>query len=277
VPWRVGDLTSIQGFDLSGGKQNAPTLIMKAGRNLQVTDAGTNAVVLASELQFAPANLRIGDTVVVQSADGSITKLLRVVGFFDSSTPTGNTNFANMLADSQIVQQLGGSQTLEVFSLKVDADHVPALRKSLLQAAPSAIILSVVDVDTFVNQLLNNLVIMLTTIASLAMVAGLIIIANAVALGMLERRLDNVAYSLGFASSRAQARKFVRHGHVLVANRHAEAIQVDPQMLPPPGPARTRLWRRPNKPFWAGVQHHCRGAPKSCSGFARCSRRIAAR
>jgi len=32
----------------------------------------------------------------------------------------------------------------------------------------------------------------------------------------LERRLDNVAYSLGFASSRAQARQFVRHGHVHV-------------------------------------------------------------
>ena len=33
---------------------------------------------------------------------------------------------------------------------------------------------------------------------------------------MLERRLDNVVYSLGFAASRAQARQFVRHGHVLV-------------------------------------------------------------
>ena len=33
---------------------------------------------------------------------------------------------------------------------------------------------------------------------------------------LLERRLDNVVYSLGFASSRGQARQFVRHGHVLV-------------------------------------------------------------
>jgi len=33
---------------------------------------------------------------------------------------------------------------------------------------------------------------------------------------MLERRLDNVVYSLGFAASRAQARQLVRHGHVLV-------------------------------------------------------------
>jgi small subunit ribosomal protein S4 len=32
----------------------------------------------------------------------------------------------------------------------------------------------------------------------------------------LERRLDNVTYRLGFASSRAEARLLVRHGHILV-------------------------------------------------------------
>jgi small subunit ribosomal protein S4 len=35
-------------------------------------------------------------------------------------------------------------------------------------------------------------------------------------LTLLERRLDNVAYRLGFASSRAEARTLVRHGHLLV-------------------------------------------------------------
>jgi len=38
-------------------------------------------------------------------------------------------------------------------------------------------------------------------------------------LALLESRLDNVVYSLGFASSRAQARQFVRHGHILVDGR----------------------------------------------------------
>lgn len=36
---------------------------------------------------------------------------------------------------------------------------------------------------------------------------------------MLERRLDNVVFSLGFASSRAQARQLVRHGHIEVDGR----------------------------------------------------------
>lgn len=33
---------------------------------------------------------------------------------------------------------------------------------------------------------------------------------------LLERRLDNVTYRLGFASSRADARMLVRHGHIMV-------------------------------------------------------------
>jgi len=47
---------------------------------------------------------------------------------------------------------------------------------------------------------------------------------------LLERRLDNVVYSLGFASSRGQARQFVRHGHVLVdgAKIDIPSYQVQP-------------------------------------------------
>jgi len=36
---------------------------------------------------------------------------------------------------------------------------------------------------------------------------------------LLERRLDNMIYRLGFANSRAEARQLVRHGHFLVNER----------------------------------------------------------
>jgi small subunit ribosomal protein S4 len=36
---------------------------------------------------------------------------------------------------------------------------------------------------------------------------------------LLERRLDNVIFRMGFAMSRRQARQFVRHGHVSVNGR----------------------------------------------------------
>lgn len=40
-------------------------------------------------------------------------------------------------------------------------------------------------------------------------------------LTLLERRLDNVVFRLGFATSRAEARQLVRHGHFLVNGRKA--------------------------------------------------------
>lgn len=38
-------------------------------------------------------------------------------------------------------------------------------------------------------------------------------------LALLERRLDNVVYVMGFADSRTQARQMVRHGHIRVNGR----------------------------------------------------------
>jgi small subunit ribosomal protein S4 len=49
-------------------------------------------------------------------------------------------------------------------------------------------------------------------------------------LRMLEMRLDNVIYRLGFAASRAQARQLVRHGHFRVNGRRVNipSYQVKP-------------------------------------------------
>jgi small subunit ribosomal protein S4 len=50
-------------------------------------------------------------------------------------------------------------------------------------------------------------------------------------LQILESRLDNVIYRLGYASSRAQARQLVTHGHFLVNGRRTDI----PSMLIKPG------------------------------------------
>lgn len=48
---------------------------------------------------------------------------------------------------------------------------------------------------------------------------------------ILERRLDNAVYRLGFASSRAEARQTVRHGHITVNGRKVDI----PSYLVKPG------------------------------------------
>jgi small subunit ribosomal protein S4 len=52
-------------------------------------------------------------------------------------------------------------------------------------------------------------------------------------LNLLERRLDNTVYRLGFAASRTEGRLLVRHGHVLVNGRRCDI----PSFLVRPGMA----------------------------------------
>jgi small subunit ribosomal protein S4 len=58
-------------------------------------------------------------------------------------------------------------------------------------------------------------------------------ITGEVLLRMLELRLDNVVYRLGFAASRSQARQLVRHGHFQVNGRRVNipSFQVRPDSI----------------------------------------------
>jgi predicted rRNA methylase YqxC with S4 and FtsJ domains len=49
---------------------------------------------------------------------------------------------------------------------------------------------------------------------------------------MLERRLDNATYRLGFGTSRAQSRQLVRHGHVRVNSRKVNRRAARSPQLP---------------------------------------------
>ena len=55
-------------------------------------------------------------------------------------------------------------------------------------------------------------------------------------LQLLERRLDNVVFRIGFASSRSQARQMVRHGHFLVNGRKVDipsySVEVGDEIQP---------------------------------------------
>lgn len=68
-----------------------------------------------------------------------------------------------------------------------------------------------------------------------------------VMLAMLESRLDNIVYRLGFAKTRPAARQMVNHGHIRVNGRKA-AI---PSMLVPLGAAITVLDRVAKNPRFA--------------------------
>ncbi|MDZ4277510.1 MAG: 30S ribosomal protein S4 [Dehalococcoidia bacterium] len=81
---------------------------------------------------------------------------------------------------------------------------------------------------------------------------------------LLEQRLDNVVYRLGFADSRAQARQTVRHGHILLNGRTTDipscAVKVGDVISWSPKGQRTELMKIVQEslqskevPDWLGV------------------------
>ena len=70
-------------------------------------------------------------------------------------------------------------------------------------------------------------------------------------LQMLERRLDNVVYRLGFATSRPQARQLVRHGHFTVNGKKVDIPSVRGAVRRHGRRARRRAARtRPSSTRW---------------------------
>ena len=191
-----GDLTNlsgVNGFDLAQGSLPPAVLARGArdahtGRLLTTSDAGTlNAVFPLSESQ-APTNLRLGDDVTLSSLSGKSTQTLHVVGFY-----TGLGTFADLsaiLADQQATRMLADGQPYTIYAIRLPLTSQDQALAAIKKAVPNAITLGDVATLSQIDTILNNIIQVIEAVASLAMFAGLVLIANTVALAMLERRRE---------------------------------------------------------------------------------------
>lgn len=70
-------------------------------------------------------------------------------------------------------------------------------------------------------------------------------------LGLLERRIDNVVFRLGLASTRRQARQLVSHGHITVNGKRLDI----PSALIKVGDV---IGVKEKKPWYCIIQRNCR-------------------
>ena len=89
-----------------------------------------------------------------------------------------------------------------IFYLKIAPASVGNALAAVGRLAPNALVLNQNNIADYIDQFLNYILLMFITIAGFSLLAGLIIIANAVALAMLERRrklgiLKSVGYTSG--------------------------------------------------------------------------------
>jgi putative ABC transport system permease protein len=237
----LGLLSSMQGYDLTQypkgpaditlARRSRDGADLSTGRTLNSSDTDSANVMASVRLAAAPFNLRVGSQVTVvntlagQQGSGSAgqidcaalqtaknAKTLTIVGFYASSL-VNRLNVGSLFGSDQLVASIGGSQTETVYYLKVGADQTGAAVRMLGQAAPSAFILNIADIGVIIQQFLNDLVITLTSIAALALVAGIIIIANAVGLSMLERRREiGILKSVGYTSRTVLGQVLIENG-----------------------------------------------------------------
>jgi ABC-type antimicrobial peptide transport system permease subunit len=161
-------------------------LTISAGRSLATQDVGTNHLVVPAKLAD-PLGIIVGSHLVFSEGKRRIP--FTVVGIISRKT---FLVFNSTLVDLRYMQRLGlttpDARHDQAVSLMISDKFLTPDIKTLQQRLPHA---QVVDVSSFssdINTYVDNLAVFPEILAVLCLVAGAVIIANTVALGMIERR-----------------------------------------------------------------------------------------
>src|SRR5207245_261346 len=190
-------------------------MTMTDGRKLKASDAGTKTVLGAWQLVHVDplkGKIDVGNTITLLSIDKKNSQTVTIVGVYRSTGFGGNLE--PILTTTNTVQSLspaGFGQT--VFYMKINTDQIGKALPAISKAAPNAFVFNLANIGDFISQYLNYMLLTLTTIAGLSLLAGVIIIANAVALAMLERRRElGILKSVGYTSRTVLSEVLIENG-----------------------------------------------------------------
>ena len=208
-------LSTLEGYNLV---QTTPAMTMVQGRTLKASDAGTNNVII-SELLSASGPLHMtlkpGDTIAFTSLGGKTVTTVTIVGVYANSETLNNVG--SILSSKETVQALSPAKSVgtTITYLKVDPAQVNKAVNKLGQIVPNATVQTTADIASYFASQLQSIIEILVAIASLSMLAGVIIIANAVALAMLERRRElGILKAVGYTSGTVLSEVMIENGIV---------------------------------------------------------------
>lgn len=235
----VALLSQIEGYTLT---QNAPPLQISQGRALNARDANTNYVVISELLvNRLHMDFRVGDTITYIGADGKTSRTVTIIGIIarksDSATlskvlaPVAlvkalspvSTEAKPVTAQKDVLAQPGHTNTLNssssgaatVFYMKIAPAKMNAALDTLGRVVPNASVQNLNDATKSFTQQLNSMIDVLVALASLSVLAAIIIIANTVALAMLERRRElGILKAVGYTSSTVLSGVLLENGIV---------------------------------------------------------------
>lgn len=178
------DLKGLEARDLTRGGSR---LTMVAGRSLEPSDRGTNHITVYEDLE--KLGVKVGSTVVF--ADGDRRVPFRVVGIAASSNmslmATNNTDLT-YFTRSGLTSATPAHFALLYLNIRLDM--VQKDLTTVRREAPSSLVLDLSNFTALMNKSLDKMELFPIIIGALALFAGVIIIANTVALAMMERRRE---------------------------------------------------------------------------------------
>jgi ABC-type antimicrobial peptide transport system permease subunit len=180
----ASDMQGVEGRDLRVARYHWTTV---HGRNLDARDVGTDHMVVIADLQHL--GVRVGSHLVFR--DGGRAVSFTVVGIADSNSPT---MFGSNQVDLRSMQRLGlttrSSSHFSVAYLDIEPGMLRADLRTLRQHLRGDLVLDLSNFTVLINKTIDKLALFPEIIGALALFAGVIIIANTVALAMLERRRE---------------------------------------------------------------------------------------
>ncbi|MBN1285057.1 MAG: FtsX-like permease family protein [Anaerolineae bacterium] len=157
-----------------------------------------DGVYLPARFQGGPVD--IGAAVMVRTAQGE-ARQFTVAGFYTPATYT-----EAMVAPSSSgllvpLEALDATETAVMVIASLPAAQLEAAAARLGLALPDVIMINAADISNMFNGMLQNLFNFAVAIAGLALVAGAVLIANAVGLVIVERRREiGILKAIGYSS-----------------------------------------------------------------------------
>ncbi len=173
-------------------------------------------LVLTDSLSVPPERAAYVDAQRAQRADLSVGDSLRICGGIDTTTVTiagifrvdGGSGLdiaappRALIVPWQVVTQLAGPNIPMEVSVAAPADRLSEVAGTLGKHLPDAVVIGKDAIANAVNRFFVGFFWFVVAVAALALVAGAILIANAVGLSMLERRRElGILKAVGYTSS----------------------------------------------------------------------------
>jgi putative ABC transport system permease protein len=172
-----------------------------------------DAAYLPYESRSLYGGLQPGMHLRMRGASGS-EQALTLAGFYQLDESTGMTIMQRSLILDQNIVTTGSNFTV-IYEAEMKVSKLKTAARALGKALPSSMVISASDVREVMQGILFSLFSFVITIAGFALVAGAVLIANAVGLSMIERRREiGVMKTVGYTSRHVLLTLVLEHGQL---------------------------------------------------------------